>query len=104
MNATLVAGVVAAAVVGGVLRHVLITVLARGLDVANLLGCLAAGVVVGAGIDGSTRTIVLTAGCGALTSLSGIVADTRHTRSGVVLRIVAGALVVTVAAAVTRQM
>ena len=104
MNAALIAGVVAAAVVGGLLRHVLVSVLARGLDIANLLGCLVAGLAVGAGIDGSTRTIVLTAGCGALTSLSGIVADTRHARSGVVLRIVAGALIVTVAATVTRLM
>lgn len=104
MNAALIAGIVAAAVVGGVLRHVLVAVLARGLDIANLLGCLAAGVGVGAGIDGSTRTIVLTAGCGALTSLSGIVADTRQTRSGVMLRIVAGALIVVVAATVTRLM
>ena len=104
MTAVLVVGFVATAVVGGVLRHVLVTALARGLDVANLLGCSLAGVAVGAGIDGSARTIVLAAGCGSLTSLSGIVADGRHTRSAAALRIVGGAIVVAAAAAVTRRM
>lgn len=104
MTAVLIAGAVATAVVGGLLRHVLVSVLARGLDIANLLGCLVAGLAVGAGIDGSARTIVLTAGCGSLTSLSGIVADGRHTRSAAALRIVGGALVVVAAAVVTRRM
>ena len=104
MTAVLIAGAVATAVVGGLLRHVLVSVLARGLDIANLLGCLVAGLAVGAGIDGSARTIVLTAGCGSLTSLSGIVADGRHTRSAAALRIVGGALVVVAAAVVTRWM
>lgn len=103
MTAVVVLGVVAGAIVGGILRHVLVATIARGLDIANLLGCLVAGAAVGLGIDGSASTLVLTAGCGSLTSLSGILTDTRYARRGAALRIVAGVLVVVTTAAVARR-
>lgn len=104
MTAVIALGVVAGAVVGGVLRHVLVATIARGLDIANLLGCLVAGTAVGLGINGSASTLVLTAGCGSLTSLSGILTDIRYPRRDAALRIVAGVLVVVATAAVTRRL
>jgi hypothetical protein len=100
----LVLGVLAAAVVGGVTRHLLVAAGRRGLDVANLLGCGLAGLIVGIGIDGSARTLLLMAGCGSLTSLSGIVVDRDVGAGTAAARVVAGVVVVVAVAAVTQRL
>ncbi|MEY2974534.1 MAG: hypothetical protein RIR49_954 [Actinomycetota bacterium] len=98
----MVVGFALAAVAGGVCRHLLVRSWRRGLDLANLAGCALAGWVVGAGVDGSVRTIVLTAGCGSLTSFSGVLADRGSGRAGTVARVTAGVVVVVVVASVSR--
>lgn len=79
-NGVVVCAVVLAAACGGVIRYGLIRRGWWGLDVANALGCLLAGVAVGSGVDGDARTWVVVAGCGSLTSLSAVVADVRSIR------------------------
>lgn len=103
MGPLLVLGVLAAAIGGGVARHLLVTAGRHGLDAANLLGCVLAGVIVGLGMDGSARTIMLMAGCGSLTSLSGIVVDTRSAAFAKAIRVVVGVVLVVVTATVTSR-
>lgn len=97
---TIVFGVVVAAACGGVIRYGLIRRGWWGLDVANALGCLLAGVAVGSGVDGDARTWVVVAGCGSLTSMSAVVADVRSIRGVAIagVRITAGVALVAIGA------
>ena len=95
-NGVVALGVVVAAACGGVIRYGLIRRGWWGLDVANALGCLLAGVAVGSGIDGDTHTWMVVAGCGSLTSLSAVVADVRSIRGLAIasVRVTAGVALV----------
>lgn len=101
VNAVVVVfGVAVAAACGGVIRFVLTRRGRWGLDVANALGCLLAGVAVGSGVDGDARTWVVVAGCGSLTSLSAVVANVQSIRGVATAsgRITAGVLLVALSA------
>ena len=99
-NGVVALGVVLAAICGGVIRYGLIRRGWWGLDVANALGCLLAGVAVGSGVDGDARTWVVVAGCGSLTSLSAVVADVRSIRGVAIagVRVTAGVALVAIGA------
>jgi len=97
----IVVGFALAAAGGGVCRHLLVRSWRHGLDLANLLGCALAGWVIGAGVDGSARTLLLTAGCGSLTSVSGVLGDRDTGTVARALRVAVGVAVVVLVSALS---